>query len=403
MQRYPAAVEVHMRAFYQTLPEKQRRRYAAVEACKLGHGGIAYVSRVLGCSEPTIQRGMAELEALPEDDAPGRERRTGGGRKPFDQTHLDIDRQFLEVLRDHTAGDPMDETVCWTDLTQQQIREHLDRQHGTKVSRDVVRALLRRHHYRKRQAEKTQTMKQVEGRNQQFENLARLRADYEARGLPVISIDTKKKELVGPFWRPGTTYARTAQRAYDHDFPSFAEGRVVPHSIYDVARGTAFINLGTSRDTSEFECDSLRVWWREQGRAAWPEAEEVLILCDGGGSHNSRHHIFKHDLQALSDELGLRLRIAHYPPYCSKYNPIEHRVFPHVTRACQGVLFQSVALVKQLMETTTTRTGLRVSVRILDKVYETGRKVASDFKQTMRIAFDVHLPCWNYVAIPAQV
>lgn len=402
MQRYSAAVEDQMRAFYQTLPEKQRRRYAAVEAFKLGHGGIAYVSRVLHCSEPTIQRGLAELKALPEDDAPGRERRKGGGRKPFDHTHPDIDRQFLEVLRDHTAGEPTDETVRWTDLTQQQIREHLAEQHHTEVSREVVRALLKRHGYRKRQADKTQTMKRVEGRNDQFENIARLRADYQTRGLPVISIDTKKKEFVGPFWRAGTTYAQIPPRAYDHDFPSFAEGRVVPHGIYDLAQGTASITLGTSRDTSEFECDSLRAWWHQEGRAAWPEADEMLVLCDGGGSHNSRHHIFKHDLQVLSDELGLRLRIAHYPPYCSKYNPIEHRVFPHVTRACQGVLFKSVALVKRLMEKTTTRTGLRVSVRILDKVYETGRKVASDFKQTMRIAFDTHLPRWNYVAIPAE-
>jgi hypothetical protein len=402
MKAYPPAIEVQMRAFYHTLSEKDRRRYAAIEARKLGYGGVSYIVRVLGCSEPTIRRGMAELDALPEDEAPHRQRRQGGGRKTFDETHPEIDQHFQAVLRDFTAGDPANADLRWTNLTQTEIQQRLAEEHATEVSRDVIRALLKRHKYRARKAQKKKTMKQVEGRNDQFKKINQLKADYQARGLPVISIDTKKKEAIGLFYREGRLYTREVVEAYDHDFNSFAEGVVIPHGIYDLARGTAFVNLGTSHDTSAFVCDSLRAWWDEQGQFDWPEARELLVLCDGGGSHSSRHYVFKEALQALSDEWGLRLRIAHYPPYCSKYNPIEHRVFPHLTRVCKGVLFQSVKLVKELMEKARTKTGLTVKVNILDKLYETGRKVAANFKQTMRILFDDHLPAWNYVVVPAH-
>jgi hypothetical protein len=161
-----------------------------------------------------------------------------------------------------------------------------------------------------------------------------------------------------------------------------------------------YIQLGTSHDTSEFAIESLRRWWLTHGRHLYPNRRRLLLLCDGGGSNDTRHYLFKHDLQGLADELGLEIRIAHYPPYTSKYNPIEHRLFPHVTRACQGVIFTSVALVKELMEKTHTQTGLQVFVQILDQVYETGRKVAATFKETMRIVFDPDLSQWNYRAIP---
>jgi hypothetical protein len=243
-------------------------------------------------------------------------------------------------------------------------------------------------------------MKRVKYRNAQFENIARLRAVHIAAGNPVISLDTKKKEYLGNFYRDGHLYTTEELQVYDHDFNSQAEGIVIPHGIYDVQRNTGYINLGTSHDTSEFACDCIRNWWNNQGRFEYPDATSILVLCDGGGSNNSRHYIFKQDLQALADELGIEIRIAHYPPYTSKYNPIEHRLFPHVTRACQGVVFNSVALVKELMEKTHTRQGLTVTVHIVDQVYQTGRKAAKGFKKTMRIVFDEFLPQWNYTAVP---
>jgi hypothetical protein len=161
--------------------------------------------------------------------------------------------------------------------------------------------------------------------------------------------------------------------------------------------------LGTSHDTSEFACDSFRHGWYTYGQPLYPHTPSILVLCDGGGSHSARHYRFKADLQALAEEIGVEIRIAHYPLYCSQYNPIEHRFFPHVTRACQGVVFTSVEVVKALMEKTHTQTGLKAFVHIIDQVYPTGRKVAADFKETMRIVFDDFLPQWNYRAIPLSL
>ena len=166
---------------------------------------------------------------------------------------------------------------------------------------------------------------------------------------------------------------------------------------------TGYIQIGTSHDTSEFACDSFRHWWYIYGQKHYPETISILLLCDGGGSNSSRHDLFKQDLQILADEIGVEIRIAHDPPYCSKYNPIEHRFFPHVTRACQGVIFTSIELVKELMEKTHTKTGLTAFVHIIDRVYQTGRKVAADFKENMRIVFDNFLPGWNYRAIPLSL
>jgi hypothetical protein len=171
--------------------------------------------------------------------------------------------------------------------------------------------------------------------------------------------------------------------------------------LYDVKHNDGHVNLGTSHDTGEFACDSIERWWESQGRELYPRASSILLLCDGGGSNSASHYLFKEDLQRLVDRLGIEIRVAHYPPYCSKYNPIEHRLFPHLTRACQGVIFESVELVKELMEKAKTSTGLRVTVEILDKVYQTGRKYAEGFKEDMKIMFDEILPKWNYRAVPS--
>ena len=211
---------------------------------------------------------------------------------------------------------------------------------------------------------------------------------------------TKKKEHLGTFYRDGKLYSRDEVRVYDHDFPSSATGVVIPYGIYDLAANVGHVTLGTSHDTSEFACECLAQWWEEHGRRRYPTATRLLILCDGGGSNGSNRHVFKEQLQHLADRLGLELRVAHYPPYCSKYNPIEHRVFPHVTRACQGVIFESVELVSDLISRTRTQTGLSVTTSILDRVFETGRKVANNFHETCRILRDELLPKWNYRVLP---
>jgi hypothetical protein len=314
----------------------------------------------------------------------------------------ELEANFLGVLQDYTAGDPMREGVHWTNLTLKEIGEGLAGA-GTAVSRVVVKALLRKHHYVRRKAQKAQAMGQHPERNAQFEYIAQLKQMYGESENPLVSLDTKKKELLGNFYRPGQLYTQEVVKTFDHDFPSAAQGVVIPHGVYDLKRNQGHVTLGTSHDTSEFACDSLRRWWERQGRAAYPQATSVLLLCDGGGSNSASQYLFKADLQRLADELGLEIRVAHYPPYASKYNPIEHRLFPHLTRACQGVIFHTIDLVKELMEKATTKTGLRVTVDILDKMYQTGRKCAASFKQNMPIVFDAVLPKWNYKAVPNNV
>jgi transposase len=403
MQEYTPKIEQMMKKYIDTLSEKDRRRYAAIEAMKLGKGGQRYIARILGCGESTVSRGIAEMKRLPEENAyDARQRRPGGGCKGYEEMYPNIDAQFQEVLKDHTAGDPMDDQILWTDLTQKEIADRLKKDHRVSVSKTVIRKLLMKHNYRRRKAQKKQTMKSVPGRNAQFHKIDQTVEEYRAAGNPIISFDSKKKEYIGNFYRSGHLYTLQELRTYDHDYNSFAEGVIIPHGIYDLQHNLGYLHLGTSKDTSQFVCDCIRDWWYRYGRQAFPKATSILGLCDGGGSNNSRHYIFKEDLQKLADELGIEIRIAHYPPYCSKYNPIEHRLFPHVTRACQGVIFASLALVKKLMEKTHTHQGLKVVVEIVDTVYQTGRKVAEDFKANMRIIFDDFLPQWNYRAVPAS-
>jgi len=290
--------------------------------------------------------------------------------------------------------------VKWTDLTRRQIAQRLA-ERGTPAGGRVVKQLLRRHGYVKRKAQKSQTMgRRHPDRNAQFENIARLKQEFLAAGDPVISMDTKKRELLGNFYRDGKLYGQETIEVFDHDFPSAADGVVIPHGLYDVGLNRGHVNLGVSRDTSEFACQSIERWWRQHGCNQYRQATRLLLLCDGGGSNAAGRYVFKEELQKLSDRVGLELRVAHYPPYCSKYNPIEHRLFPHVTRACQGVVFHTVQIVKELVEKTTTSKGPEVTVDIIEKVYETGRKCAAGFKQNMKIVFDDLMPKWNYRAIP---
>jgi len=400
---YDRETEETMRCFYDSLNEKDRRRYAGVEALKIEYGGRSYIADVLRCSRRTVSKGACEISSLPKKEVDQRIRKKGGGRKPYGDKYAEIDKKFLLVLHHHTAGDPMDEKVRWTDLTLGEIVTALREDHGIRVSKWVVRRLLKKHNYRRRKAQKKRTMKQVTNRNAQFENIARLIAEYQATGNPVICMDTKKKEYLGNFYRDGQLYTLEELQTYDHDFTSFAEGIILPHSLYDIGLNIGYIQLGTSHDTSEFACDSFRYWWYTYGVHQYPNTTSILVPCDGGGSNSSRHYIFKQDLQALAEEIGIEIRITHFPPYCSKWNPIEHRLFPHVTRACQGVIFTSIELVKELMEKTHTKTGLKAFVHIIDRAYQTGRKVADDFRDHMRIIFDDFLPQWNYRAVPLSL
>lgn len=287
----------------------------------------------------------------------------------------------------------------WTNLSRRQISRQMKKL-GSSVSKNIVSRLLLDHGYRRRKPQKKRTMGQHADRNAQFENIAKIKQKFVDSGEPVISIDTKKKEILGNFYRDGVTDATEPTVVNDHDFAIAGNGKLIPHGIYDITKNEASIHLNASSDTSELACESIGLWWAEQGILDYPKATELLVLCDGGGGNHANHYIFKEDLQNLSKQLGIRIRICHYPPYCSKYNPIEHRVFPHVTRACRGVVLENIDTAKYYIEKTETTQGLNVVVRLLNKVYVTGRKYAANFKEKMSIEFDEHLPKWNYTAIP---
>lgn len=394
MKMYSADIEGKMKRFFGWLSEKDRRRYAAVEAAKLGHGGVEYIARVLACDPNTIRQGLRDLED-DEDAAAGRIRR--GGRPQQAVAQPTLEANLRQRLPEFTAGDPMREGVLWTPLSLRELSRRLLAL-GTPASRRTIRRRLRTFQLGRRTARKT--MGHHPDRNAPFENIARLRREYEAAGDAVIAIDTKKKELLGNFHRAGTPFTAETVETFDHDFGSAGEGKLIPHGGYDRVNHHAHLHLNTSHDTSAWCCDSVAWWWEHTGRAAPPQATRLLVLGDGGGSNSATQYLFKADLQGLANRLGLELRMAHYPPYCSKHHPIEHRVFPHITRACQGGIFHPVDIARQFIERAKTTSGLRVTVRILDKVYQTGRKYAADFKHNRKILFDDHLPKWNYRAVP---
>lgn len=311
----------------------------------------------------------------------------------------DIDEIFLDILKNHTAGSPM-EDIKWTNLTPREISVAFF-ERGYKVRKSIVKQLLKKYKFCKKQAYKCETFKNVEGRDEQFKNIERLIDEFSnSPNNPILSIDVKKKEQIGNFYRNGKLYATETVKVYDHDFVSYGNGAIVPHAIYDSKLNEAYVTIGISKDTSEFWCDCLRRWWKTYGLQNYPNADCILITADGGGSNSSRSYIFKEDLQALVDELGIQIRMCHYPPYTSKYNPIEHRVFCHITRACQGVVFSSIEIVKELINKTSTKTGLKVFTSVMDKIYKIGRKATDRFKENLNFAFDSILGNWNYVVYP---
>ena len=300
-----------------------------------------------------------------------------------------------------TAGDPDEPDVLWTDLSPRQIAEAATAR-GTPVSPPVVQDWMEGQKLARQQIEKTLEGGQSPDRDAQFQRIAALKTEYAEAGNPVFSVDTKAKEHLGQLFRKGRVWTQKAFRAFDHDFPSWATGVIIPHGIYDLTGNRGHLNIGLSHDTSQFACDSFRWYWKRIGLRCYPEATSILWLCDCGGSNSAAHYVFKQDLQNLVNDLGIEIRVAHYPSYCSKYNPIERRFFPHVARACQGMLFDTLDTVVHLMRKASTTTGLRTTVNVIRRTYETGRQVAENFKTTMTLLFDDLLPKWNYVATPQQ-
>lgn len=303
------------------------------------------------------------------------------------------------MLQTRTGGDPDDETIVFTDLSPAKLSETVTKL-GTPVSDETIRQWMDDERLRLRKIGKVLAGGSSPDRDTQFTRIAELIDEYEVAGNPYFSVDTKAKEHLGRLFRAGRVRSNRAFRAFDHDFPSWADGVIIPHGIYDRVRNVGHINIGLSHDTSQFACDSLLWYWNRIGQQCYDDATSILLLCDCGGSNAANTYIFKHDLQAVADTIGLEIRVAHYPSYCSKYNPIERRLFPHITRACTGMLFDTLDTVVELMRKTTTSTGLRTTVNVIRRLYETGRTATDEIKSNMKIVFDDLLPKWNYRATP---
>ncbi len=391
--------EERMRDFAATLNEKDRRRFAALAASERGHGGIGYMARVLGCSTRTIERGIAELDLLKDDPAAGRVRREGAGRKKKIASESREEENLIQCLEVRTAGDPDEEDIVYTDLSPQDLSDRLGEM-GSPVGRDAIATWLDDAGIRLRQIRKNLAGGEHPDRDTQFERIAELVQQYQEAGNPWFSMDTKSKEHLGFLYRKGRVRGSSSFQAFDHDCPSWADGVIIPHGIYDPLRNRGHLNLGLSHDTSEFACDPFKWYWNRIGKQCYPEATSILLTCDGGGSNSANKYIFKHDLERLSRSIGLEIRIAHYTPYCSKYNRIERRFFPHVGRACAGMLFDCLNTVISLMRGTRTRTGLRTTVNVIEKTYEIGRNATAEMKANLKLTYDKLLPKWNYIASP---
>ena len=319
------------------------------------------------------------------------------------QTNPELTQVFAEVVEDFTAGDPEKEHVRWVSLKPGHLQDKLA-ERNCQVSFYIIHQLLDQAGLRRRSYLKSASLNQVPFRDEQFNKIAAMKARFLDAGLPVLSIDTKKKELLGNFHRAGHYYDQQPRRVNDHDFKSYADGQVIPHGIYDIADNFGYLTLGTSRDTSAFVCDNLARFWGSDLQWKYPDADSMLLLCDGGGSNNARHHIVKQNFYELAQLLDINIVVAHYPPYCSKWNPIEHRLFCHLHRAWEGSVFHDMQTVMQMAEMTHTNTGLGLKVNINTKQYQIKRKVNEQFKNNINqyVYFDDEMPQWNYALCPEK-
>lgn len=335
------------------------------------------------------------------DIVPKRDRRVGGGRTTAHTKYLNLDEAFLSVISDHIAGDPMDENIRWVKLTRKQICLDLKKK-GILISKNIVKKLLKLHGFVKRKIQRKKSTGKFQNRDEQFQNIDKIKSHYMNTANPVLSVDTKKKEKLGNLYREGSVYCNQAVESFDHDYAHLSTGTVVPHGIYDMKTNEALITIGTSNETAEFVCDAIKHWWNRIGKNRYRLATEILIFCDAGGANSYRHHVFKVQLQKLSNSIGLPVRICHYPPYASKWNPIEHRLFPHVTRSMEGVKLESLDQVKDLIRETKTSTGLKVFVRTTKKIYQKGLKLAKDLVDKINITKHAILGDLNYTISPQE-
>jgi transposase len=397
-----------LRTKYETLApvmdERARRYWAACEARALGRGGVTAVALATGISRTTIRAGLGELQLLSQCDTaspgPQRLRRPGAGRKRLTQ----VDRQILDDLRalveSTTRGDP-ESPLHWTCRSCRNLADDLVRQ-GHQVSYRSVGTLLHELGYSLQANRKTDEGADHPDRDAQFQHITRRVKSYLRRGQPVISVDTKKKELVGNFrasgqeWRP----EGNPEEVRVHDFKDKELGKAVPYGVYDLAHNDGWVSVGIDHDTAQFASETLRRWWREMGAPAYPTAKELLVTADSGGSNGARCRLWKVELQKLANAIGLRISVCHFPPGTSKWNRIEHRMFCHISQNWRGKPLVSRSAIVELIGHTRTRTGLRIQSALDTNSYPQGIAVSDEELASVRIKKDRFHGEWNYTILP---
>lgn len=382
------------------LNERQRRLWAAAEAEVLGYGGVSTVARATKISRRAIHVGLRELKAGGAPLDASRVRRPGAGRKPLTATQPRVKAALDALVEPTSRGDPQS-PLRWTCRSVRRLAEELGRQ-GFVIGRQKVADLLHELGYSLQANRKTQEGAGHPDRNAQFEYINRRVKALQRRGQPVISVDTKKKELVGNFrnggreWRPGGAPLEVRV----HDFQDPARGKAIPYGVYDLTNNEAWVSVGVDHDTAAFAVQTIRRWWRKMGRKRFPDARELLVTADGGGSNGARCKLWKVALQEFADETGLKVHVCHFPPGTSKWNKIEHRLFCHITRNWRGQPLNELEIIVQLIGRTTTREGLKVQAALDRRDYPKGVKVADADLATIQLQPAKFHGDWNYTVAP---
>jgi hypothetical protein len=398
------SVQTKYQRLYPLMNERMRRQWAACEALALERGGVAAVARATGLARTTIWAGMRALQhpaGLAVENLPAeRSRAPGGGRHTVVANEPALVKDLEALVEPTTRGDPMS-PLRWTCKSTRQLAEELQRQ-GHAVSYRTVAALLHALDYSLQAPRKTREGAAHPDRNAQFEHINRHVRAFQRRGQPVISVDTKKKELVGDFKNGGREWhpQGSPEHVRTHDFADKELGKVIPYGVYDPTYNEGWVSVGIDHDTASFATETIRRWWQEMGQQVYPQAKELLVTADAGGSNSSRSRSWKVAVQVLADSLRLRISVCHFPPGTSKWNKIEHRMFCHITNNWRGRPLISRTVIVNLIGNTKTKTGLRIKAALDTNVYETGLKVSDEQLAAIQLKRDKFHGDWNYTISP---
>lgn len=379
--------------------ERFRRLWSAAEAKVIGHGGIGLVSKATGQSRTTISNGIKDLEASGKIEIKG-VRKSGGGRKKIVDKTPEVETELLQLIEPTVRGEP-ESPLLWTTKSLRNISEELGKQ-GYNISRNRVAELLKKNGFSLQANRKTYEGKTHPDRDTQFQYIHDKVIEFQSANQPVISVDTKKKELVGNFKNQGREWKKQgeADRVKVYDFPSDAEGKAIPYGVYDITQNVGWVSVGMNHDTAEFAVETIRKWWYKMGKCVYKNAKQLLITADGGGSNGSRVRLWKKELQNFANESGLEISICHYPPGTSKWNKIEHRLFSFITQNWRGKPLISYEVVVNLIGSTKTTKGLRVNCKLDHTEYEKGRKISDKEFNKINLIKDNFHGEWNYQIVP---